>query len=124
MTEFVVAIPVGPSEADAGRARDLLDSLRAHEPRARRIVLVDDALEPREWPEGVTAIPNPRNGRGIGTLGGTCTATLAALAWAHENAPGAWVMRLDSDALVIGPFAERDRRPPGAPATGSWAPAA
>jgi hypothetical protein len=106
VTDFVVAIPVGPSEADAARARDLLDSLRAHEPRARAVVLIDDALEPREWPDGVAAIPNPRRGRGIGTLGGTCTATLAALAWVHEHAPGAWVMRLDSDALVIGPFAE------------------
>lgn len=105
VSEFVVAIPVGPSEQEAERARDLIVSLRAHEPRARRIVLVDDSLEPREWPVGVAVIPNPRAGRGIGTLGGTCTATLAALAWAHENAPGAWVLRLDSDALVIGPFA-------------------
>lgn len=110
MTDFVVAIPVGPSEADADRTRDLLDSLRAHEPRARRIVLVDDARAPREWPDGVAAIPNPRAGRGIGTLGGTCTATIAALAWAHENAPGAWVMRLDTDALVIGPFADAIER--------------
>lgn len=106
MSEFVVAIPVGPTATDAERARDLIVSLRAHEPRTRRIVLVDDAPEPREWPAAVDAIPNPRGGRGIGTLGGTCTATLAALAWAHANVPGAWVLRLDTDALVIGPFAD------------------
>jgi hypothetical protein len=102
----VVAIPVGPAEADVGRTHDLLAALRAHEPRVQRVVLVDDAATGRAWPADVSVVPNPRNGRGIGTLGGTCTATLAGLAWAHENARGAWVLRLDTDALVIGPFVE------------------
>jgi hypothetical protein len=105
MSGCVVAIPVGPAEADVARTLDLLDALRAHEPKADRIVLVDDAAA-RAWPEHVAVVPNPRAGRGIGTLGGTCTATLAGLAWAHGNAPGAWVMRLDTDALVIGPFVD------------------
>jgi hypothetical protein len=102
----VVAIPVGPAEADVGRTHDLLAALRAHEPQAQRILLVDDAPAARRWPGDVAVIPNPRRGRGIGTLGGTCTATLAALAWAHAEAPGAWVLRLDTDALVIGPFVD------------------
>lgn len=103
----VVAIPVGPAPQDAARAHDLLAALRAHEPRVQRVILVDDAPD-RTWAQpGVTVIPNPRTGRGIGTLGGTCTATLAALAWAHANHRGSWVLRLDVDALVIGPFADR-----------------
>lgn len=106
MSGCVVAIPVGPAEADVGRTHDLLAALRAHEPRAQRVVVVDDAPGGRPWPAGVAVVPNPRAGRGIGTLGGTCTATLAGLAWAHANAPGAWVLRLDTDALVIGPFVE------------------
>jgi hypothetical protein len=106
MSGCVVAIPVGPSETDIERTRDLLAAIRAHEPRAERVVLVDDAPAPRSWPDGVAVVPNPRAGRGIGTLGGTCTATLAGLAWAHANARGAWVLRLDTDALVIGPFVE------------------
>jgi hypothetical protein len=70
------------------------------------VILVDDAPAGRAWPAEVAVVPNPRRGRGIGTLGGTCTATLTALAWAHAHSPGAWVMRLDTDALVIGPFVD------------------
>jgi hypothetical protein len=104
MSRCVVAIPVGPAEAEVARTRDLLSAVRAHERGIDRIVLVDDAPGSRRWPADVAVVPNPRRGRGIGTLGGTCTATLAALAWAHAHAPGAWVLRLDTDALVIGPF--------------------
>ena len=104
---FVVVIPVGPSAAESERTLDLLDALRSHEPRARRVLLVDDAPQPREWPHDVSVIANPRFGRGIGTLGGTCAATLAALKWAHDRHPGWWVLRLDTDALVIGPVADR-----------------
>jgi hypothetical protein len=104
---FVVAIPAGPAPEEAERVADLLASLRAHEPRAGRVLLIDDApAQRRAWPQDVDVIPNPRRGRGIGTLGGTCAATLAALAWTHEHEPGAWCLRLDTDALVIGPFAE------------------
>jgi hypothetical protein len=106
MSGCVVAIPVGPSDAEVARTHDLLAAIRAHESRVERIVLVDDAPSPRSWPDGVAVVPNPRAGRGIGTLGGTCTATLAGLAWAHARAPGDWVLRLDTDALVIGPFVE------------------
>jgi hypothetical protein len=106
MSGCVVAIPVGPSDADVARTHDLLAALRAHEPGAGHVVLVDDAPAPRAWPDGVAVVPNPRRGRGIGTLGGTCTATLAALGWAHARARGQWVLRLDTDALVIGPFVD------------------
>ncbi|MEA2272699.1 MAG: hypothetical protein QOI98_1407 [Solirubrobacteraceae bacterium] len=90
---------------------DLLASLRAHEPGVTRIVLVDDEPDARRLDrhldDGVEVLPNPRGGRGIGTLGGTCTATLAALRRIHDDAPGAHVIRLDTDALVIAPFADR-----------------
>lgn len=108
MPGFVVAIPVGPGAREAERTQDLVAALRAHEPAARHVVLVDDdPAARRDFPDGVAVVDNPRNGRGIGTLGGTCTATLAALRWAHDTHPGAWVLRLDTDALVIGPFAAR-----------------
>ena len=101
---MVVAIPVGPAPEDEARTLDLLDALRAYEPGARDVVLVDDATGgPRRWPDGVTVLPNPRAGRGIPTLGGTTVATLTALRHAHAHHPGDWVLRLDSDALVVGP---------------------
>jgi hypothetical protein len=103
----VVVIPAGPGEAQLGRVTDLVDAIARHEPRAPAAILVVDDQPPRRFPTGTTVIANPRNGRGIGTLGGTCAATLAGLAWAHEHHPGAWVLRLDTDAAVIGPYAQR-----------------
>lgn len=108
MPGFVVAIPVGPGPQEGERTLDLLEALRAHEPRARHVVVVDDDPDAgRAFPRDVSVLANPRDGRGIGTLGGTCTATLAALRWAHERHRDAWVLRLDTDALVIGPVADR-----------------
>jgi hypothetical protein len=108
----VVVIPVAAGAMDGARVADLLAALAAHEPLAADVLIVDDEPRPRSWsaaahgPARVTVIPNPRRGRGIPTLGGTTTATLAALAWTHAHRPGAWVLRLDADALVIGPFVE------------------
>ncbi|WP_205696655.1 hypothetical protein [Conexibacter sp. SYSU D00693] len=108
MPAFVTAIPVGPGRQEVERAADLLDALRAHEPRTTDVVLVDDEPQARRTLPAATAVlESPRRGRGIGTLGGTCTATFTALAWAHRARPGAWVLRLDTDALVIGPVADR-----------------
>jgi hypothetical protein len=107
-SDFAVAIPVAPGDGERARVDDLLAALLAHEPAIARIVLVDDDPGAGRFDlPGVAVIANPRAGRGIGTLGGTCTATLAALRWAQEHAPGAHVVRLDTDALVIAPFAEK-----------------
>lgn len=111
MSGFVVLIPVAAGTADGERACDLLAALAAHERQAQDVVIVDDERPPRAWAPAapglrVTVLPNPRDGRGIPTLGGTTAATLAGLAWAHAHRPGAWVLRLDADALVIGPFAD------------------
>lgn len=104
-----VLIPAGPGRVERERTHDLLDALATHEPRLLRdVVVVDDDRRPRAaFPLSVDVIANPRAGRGIGTLGGTVAATLAGLAHLHAVARGAWVLRLDTDALVIGPVAER-----------------
>ncbi len=103
----VVVIPAGPGEAQLGRVADLVAAIARHEPHAPAAILVVDDQPPRRFAAGTTVIPNPRRGRGIGTLGGTCAATFAGLAWAHANHPGAWVLRLDTDADIIGPYAQR-----------------
>ncbi|HYF24920.1 MAG TPA: hypothetical protein VD931_04190 [Baekduia sp.] len=120
----VVAIPVGPGPQETGRVADLLAALRHHEPAAGPVVLVDDAPgDRRSFPGEAVVLPNPRASRGIGTLGGTCTATLTALRWAHDHHPDAWVLRLDTDALVVGPVVARVeqalREHPGAGVLGS-----
>lgn len=102
-----VLIPAGPGATERGRVLDLLDALTAHEPRLlRHLVVVDDDAR-TDWPRTLDVIANPRAGRGIGTLGGTVAASLAGLAHLHRRAPGAWVLRLDADALVVGPVVER-----------------
>jgi hypothetical protein len=60
------------------------------------------------FPLSIDVVANPRGGRGIGTLGGTGRRH-ASRASAHlrRAAPGAWVLRLDADALVVGPVVER-----------------
>lgn len=108
MGRAAVLIPAGPGRAERGRVLDLLDALAAHEPALCDIVIVDDDRRVRSaWPGDVDVIANPRRGRGIGTLGGTVAATLAGLGHLRRTAPGAWVLRLDADALVIGPVVPR-----------------
>jgi hypothetical protein len=105
----VVLIPVAAGAVDGARVADLLAALAVHEPLAREVLVVDDEQPVRSFTRDglhVTVIPNPRRGRGIPTLGGTTAGTLAGLAWVAGERPGAWVLRLDGDALVIGPFAD------------------
>lgn len=106
-------MPAGPGEREPARVRDLLDALRAWEPAAGPVLVVDDAAQAgRSFGcahRFVEVVANPRDGRGVGTFGGVCAATLLGLRWAAERRPGAAVLRLDADALVIGPFADRVR---------------
>ncbi|MCW2957694.1 MAG: hypothetical protein JWP18_497, partial [Solirubrobacterales bacterium] len=107
MPGSVVLIPVAAGTVDGARVDDLLDALAAHEPLVRDVVIVDDEQPVRAFSHPslhVDVIANPRRGRGIPTLGGTTAATLCGLVWVARERPGAWVLRLDADALVIGPF--------------------
>jgi hypothetical protein len=109
----VVLIPVAAGAVDGARLADLLEALAAHEPLARDVLIVDDEQPARSFAHPalrVRVIANPRRGQGIPTLGGTTAGTLAGLAWVAAEAPNAWVLRLDADALVIGPFVEAVER--------------
>ncbi len=104
----VVAIPVGPGEREAARAHEAIASVREHEPRVECVVVVAD--EPQRAFDADEVVANPRTGRGLGSMGPTCAATLCALRWAHAVAPGRWVLRLDADARIVVPFAARVER--------------
>ncbi|MCW3065382.1 MAG: hypothetical protein JWN32_2554 [Solirubrobacterales bacterium] len=110
-----VLVPVGPGAEEEERLAALLASLFAHEPDTGHVVLVDDGPRERrlaaavEVPAGcrLTVLANPRAGKGVPTLGGLCCATLAGLRHLALGTEVRFVLRLDTDALVIAPFASR-----------------
>ncbi len=129
---FAAFAQIGPGPKAVADAADLLDSLSAHEPAATALLVDDEpgrdlaGLLGRR--DGVRVIPNPRGGRGDGFYGGMCVGTFAGLAAAGADLiggdPAAFVVKLDADALVIAPFAERlaelARRRPDAGVIGAY----
>jgi hypothetical protein len=108
---FGVVIPVGPEPRDVDRMEALVGELRRHE-RAdeARLIVVDDAPQPRrltlDWPS-VTVLRTRVRERGRPDLFTAHTAgTLEALSAARGLE---FVLKLDTDAAIVGPFSERLR---------------
>jgi hypothetical protein len=104
---FTVVVPVGPDEAELERLGDLLDSLRIHgQAEAAKVVLIDDCPQPRAleryWP-GTTIV---RTGLWNGEVPDPLSAMTAGTIEALKHADGAFALKLDTDALIIAPFAE------------------
>lgn len=94
--------------------RDLAESLWAHEPQTPWLVLIDDGGEDRRLasllsaPSGrVVSIFNTRGSRGIGPTSGLAAGMLLALKWIESHTDVSFLVKLDTDALVIAPFAEK-----------------
>ena len=107
-----ILIPAGPGEAEIARVTDLLDACAAYTDLPLSVVIINDrndpaALEAAGRAHGIptTAIPNARQGRGEWWLGGLDMAMIDALLWIARHRPCVGVLRLDSDALVINPYA-------------------
>jgi hypothetical protein len=113
--KFAVVVPVGSNPKELDRLADTLDSLFHYEPRVSNIVLVDDTpalrhIENRfRVPDGcrIVSVLNPRLGRGNGWLGGLAAGMSAAFHWIATNAECDFVLKIDTDSLVINPFSER-----------------
>jgi len=114
MSNFATLTFVGPGETEARRLQQMLDSLLQHEPDVDTIVIIDDQskhdfkkiLTPEAFQKSVI-LENPRKGRGDWWLGGLCVGLTEGLRWLGENRMMDFVVRLDTDALVIGSFSER-----------------
>ena len=112
-----VAVAVGPGEREVERVIDLAASLAAYEGGPGWFVMVDDSPAQRDLdrvvalPAGWTAVslPHPRHDRAttfkVGK--GIISAVLAALKWIQATTDAAYVLKLDTDSLVINPFSEK-----------------
>ncbi|MBE9061362.1 glycosyltransferase family 2 protein [cf. Phormidesmis sp. LEGE 11477] len=114
MPNFAALIFVGPGNIEACRLSRLCESLLIHEPTVQTLVIIDDSSEhnfkeilPAELQERTTILPNPRNKRGDWWQGGLCVGLAEGLRWLGENRQVEFVVRLDTDALVINRFSDR-----------------
>lgn len=108
---------VGPAEVEIDRLRDLSDSIAHYDSGPATLVLVDDAPQPRrldtllQLPHSLSAVSlhHPRHGAKVTfTKGkGICSAILLALQWTARHLDATFVLKLDTDSLVIAPFRER-----------------
>jgi len=114
---FWVLIPVGPTDDDVKGAQDLIESIVTYEPTVSGIVFLDDGVKDRCL-AGRFVVPSTCNtislmpSRNAGTnefrkTGGLCAGILSGLRWIQESTEACFVVKLDSDALVIDPFLDK-----------------
>ena len=115
--EFGVLVGIGPGEREINRLADLLDSLFVYEPTTPWVLLVDDGREDRslagrfstpstcELTSIFNARPLKRRQR-LGSKGGLTSSILLGLDWIARNKHPLFVLKVDTDSLVIGPFAK------------------
>jgi hypothetical protein len=114
---FAVVVPVGPQPLEVERLIDLAESLAAYETGPAWFVMVDDSPVRRslqdiiELPPGLTSIAlhHVRDHRPVRFRhgGGLCSPVLTALKWVQANTNARFVLKLDTDSLVINPVCER-----------------
>lgn len=114
MAQAAVLLPVGPSPDEVLRARDTAASVRCYEPDALLIVVDDGAEERTELSELGVVVRTRASQAGDDLYGAMSAGTIAAL---REARSADVVVKLDTDALAIAPFAERVRAELG-PAVG------
>ncbi len=111
--DFAVLLPVGPGSKEVERARDTLESLWTYEPGVSCIVLIDDSPVSRPLlllsgcPSGceISILHNSLIDKA--RLGSLKVGILRGLSWIQQNTKAAFVLKIDTDSLVIGPFSRR-----------------
>lgn len=114
--KIAILIVVGPAEQEIDRLRDTLESAFALEPAITQAVIVDDSLHSRSLDRATRTTSGPlthavlseRRQQGNGVYGGLCENILLGcrelLRIGHDFD---FVVKLDTDALVVRPFAEK-----------------
>jgi hypothetical protein len=116
-TPYAIAVAVGPQPAEVERLHDLADAVASWEPGGCWFVMIDDHPQPRELDKLIAlprafksfSIHHPRHGRKIAYRKGKgiCSAILLAMQWIQAHTDARFVLKLDTDSLVIGPFREK-----------------
>ncbi|MEM6394358.1 MAG: hypothetical protein AAF797_16450 [Planctomycetota bacterium] len=113
-----VLVMLGPGEAERRRLRELLDGVFHFEPGLGEVVVINDGLDAEDLgvgPDdfGVPAscrwvhLESPTRDRENKLWGRMCTMVRAMLAWSATEGRSERYVKLDTDALVLGPFADR-----------------
>jgi hypothetical protein len=113
LQKFAAIVPVGPGAVGLWRGVETIRSLVFWQPDVSWCVILDDAETPRGLSafaaipptcQAITIMSPPRkdNSSWIGRLTG---GILGALSWIQSNTEADFVLRIDTDALVIAPFA-------------------
>jgi hypothetical protein len=111
---FGVIIPVGPGDREIARLHELLAELAAHEGRQDAfLAIADDDRTPRsinvDWPlVEVFRTKTRERGGVLDAYGAMVASTLEGLRICRERGVD-MVLKLDTDAAVIGPFAAKIR---------------
>jgi hypothetical protein len=111
-----VIVPIGPGEIELRRFSDLLESLWTYEPGAGLCVAIDNSSEPRDLPLELrwrgcrfVTLQAPYREQGRPLWGRLSASILLALRTIYQEGRFELVVRLDTDALIIGPFRDAVR---------------
>jgi hypothetical protein len=113
---FAVIVPIGPGKAELRRFSELLDSLWTYEANASLCIAIDNSPEPRDLPlqpRGrdcrFVTLQAPYREQGRPLWGRLSASILLALRIVFDEGPFEYVLRMDTDALIIGPFRDAVR---------------
>ncbi|MGF1495848.1 MAG: hypothetical protein ACFB8W_03345 [Elainellaceae cyanobacterium] len=110
---FVGLIHVGPSQSHLADAIEALDSLFHYEAGIKGVIAINDATDPQRlqgleqrYSGKLTSVPCPWHSQwSDGIWGRSCSRNLLGLRRAYEQyRPFSFLLKLDTDALVIAPF--------------------
>jgi hypothetical protein len=115
MSQWAVVAACGPTDDEIRRVGDLLDSVFHHQPQTRYAAIIDSGDDDRELQKrlphpdtcNLVAIRNRKSGWAGGQWGPLCVGILGAYEWIATQTDADFVMKFDSDALVIAPFARQ-----------------
>lgn len=116
MPKVLILIPLFVSDRTLARANDLLDSLGTYEDSKNfEVLFVLDGKAQAQFPttfgrkQGITVhvTSNPRDPRSNGWSGGLICGLIHGMKIALTLGPWDFLLRMDDDAMVLGPFITR-----------------